>query len=375
MAVSRFAATSYSSPVLFVSLRDLQWRLRRFVIGVLATGLVFAIALLISGMNASFQNEAKRSVQAFHADQWLVSKDSLGAFNTATPISDAIAVGHAIARDPGVHAADPVLIFPFTVTKPKLLDLNVIGVVPNGVGAPAVRDGRGLRSSGEAVVDRSVGLKVGDKLLVHGFSLRVVGRTSGLSYNAGTPVVFMSFADSQRLFFPDSKEGDLARTFAKGEASAILVRGRVTRPPPDLHAMTNAGVLSDLRRPLKKATTTISFLRVLLWIIAAGIIGSVLYLQAIERTRDFAVFKATGVSSGTLLVGIALQAILLAAGAAIAALLIAWVLAPTMTLSIEVPPSAYYALPIVAIAVGLIASLFGLRRAVTVDPAVAFGGA
>ena len=65
---------------------------------------------------------------------------------------------------------------------------------------------------------------------------------------------------------------------------------------------TNAAILSDLRRPLKKATSTISFLRVLLWIIAAGIIGSVLYLQAIERTRDFAVFKATGVSSRTLLV-------------------------------------------------------------------------
>jgi putative ABC transport system permease protein len=76
-----------------------------------------------------------------------------------------------------------------------------------------------------------------------------------------------------------------------------------------------------------------------------------------------------------LLVGIALQAILLAVSAAAAALLIAWLLGPTMTLRIEVPPSAYLALPVVAIAVGLIASLFGLRRAVTVDPAVAFGGA
>ena len=54
----------------------------------------------------------------------------------------------------------------------------------------------------------------------------MVGRTSGLSYNAGTPAVFITFDDAQHVFFPDSKEGDLARKFAKGEASAILIRAR-----------------------------------------------------------------------------------------------------------------------------------------------------
>jgi putative ABC transport system permease protein len=274
-----------------------------------------------------------------------------------------------------VRAADPVLIFPFTVTKPSVRDLNIIGVVPKGVGAPVVTEGRALARRGEMVADKSAGFKIGEALRVHGITLHVVGRTDGISYNAGTPTVFVSFDDAQHLFFPGGKKGDLVREFTKGEASAIVVRGTVTRPPADLGVRTNAAILTDLRRPLKKATETISFLRILLWIIAAGIIGSVLYLQAIERTRDFAVFKATGVSSRTLLFGIALQAILLAACAALAALAIAWALGPTMTLRIEVPPSAYLALPVVAIAVGLIASLFGLRRAVTVDPAVAFGGA
>jgi putative ABC transport system permease protein len=361
--------------MLFVSLRDLQWRLRRFVIGVLATGLVFAIALLISGINASFQNEAKRAVQSLRADQWLVSKDSLGAFNTATPLDNGPGIAAAVAREPGVRAANPVLIFPFTVTKPSVRDLNIIGVVPKGVGAPAVADGRALKASGEVVADKSAGFALGDTLHLHGLTLHVVGRTHGISYNAGTPALFVSFNDAQQLFFPAGKNGDLVREFTKGEASAIVVRGKVSHPPAYLGVRTNAAILSDLRRPLEKATSTISFLRILVWVIAAGIIGSVLYLQAIERTRDFAVFKATGVSSRTLLVGIALQAILLAVSAAAAALLIAWLLGPTMTLRIEVPPSAYLALPVVAIAVGLIASLFGLRRAVTVDPAVAFGGA
>ena len=41
-------------------------------------------------------------------------------------------------------------------------------------------------------------------------------------------------------------------------------------------------------------------MRILLWIVAACIVGSIVYVSAIERTRDFAVFKATGASNGSL---------------------------------------------------------------------------
>ena len=43
-------------------------------------------------------------------------------------------------------------------------------------------------------------------------------------------------------------------------------------------------------------------------------------------------------------------------------------------MNVVVPMRAYVALPLVAIAVGLLASLAGLLRAVAVDPALAFGG-
>jgi putative ABC transport system permease protein len=66
--------------------------------------------------------------------------------------------------------------------------------------------------------------------------------------------------------------------------------------------------------------------------VAAGIIGSIVYLSALERQREFAVLKATGAANRSLLAGLALQAVLLSAAAA------------------------------------------GLRRAVGVQPALAFGG-
>ena len=39
-----------------------------------------------------------------------------------------------------------------------------------------------------------------------------------------------------------------------------------------------------------------------------------------------------------------------------------------------VPGAAFVALPVIAVLIGLIASAAGLRRAVSVDPAIAFGG-
>ena len=348
--------------MLFVSLRDLQWRLRRFVIGVLATGLVFALALLISGVSGSFQQEVTRSVDAFHADRWVVAEQAFGPFTSSTLI--AASAAHAAAREPGVQAADPVALLRTTVRVPKVTDLNVIGVVPHGVGAPEVSEGRPIAGRGEVVADRSLGVALGATLDLAGARFRVVGRTNGVSYYGGTPVVFVALTDAQRLLLG-----------GQPLATAIVVRGSPTTAPAGLRVMTNSAVMTDLRRPLQKATQTIDFLRVLLWIIAAGIIGSVLYLQALERTRDFAVFKATGVSSGTLLLGIALQAMVLAVTAAATALVLAWLLTPTMAMNVAIPRGSYIALPIVAIVVGLVSSVFGLRRAVTVDPALAFGGA
>jgi len=130
-----------------------------------------------------------------------------------------------------------------------------------------------------------------------------------------------------------------------------------------------------LQRPMKTASGTVYMICVLLWIVAAGIIGSILYVQAIERTRDFAVFKATGVSGRAVAAGLAFQAIILALLAAVVALILSKVLGPLMPMPVETPASAYVLLLIVSIVIGVIASLFGLRRAVKVDPALAFGGA
>src|SRR5262249_21772098 len=159
-----------------------------------------------------------------------------------------------------------------------------------------------------------------------GNQFRVVGRTDGVTYFAGVPVVFITLNDAQKYAL-----------VGQPLASAIVVRGHLAQSPATTRTISNDVVRGDLRRPLKNGAGTIDMMRYLLWLVAAGIIGSILYIQAIERTRDFAVFKAIGVTGGSLAWGMAIQAIVLALLATVVALLLSVLLAPLMPIRVEVP--------------------------------------
>lgn len=345
-----------------LSFRDLQWRRRRFIIAVFATAIVFAMTLLMSGITAGMHAENRRIVQRFHADAWLVAKGTSGPFTASTVIPAAAA--EQVAAVPGVRRADPIVVFRSTIGRGTLKDVNILGYRLGGIGAPKPSEGRTPRAPGEVVADTALALGVGDHATVSGHRLRVVGLVSGVTYYFGTPTLLMSVEDAQQLAFA-----------GQPLATAIVTRG-VPRPaPPGLRVVSDATAISDLARPMKNGDQTLVLINGLLWIVAAGIIGSIIYLSALERLRDFAVLKATGASNRALLGGLALQAVVLAAAAALLATVIAQLLGPIFPFTVAIPASAFLMLGVVALVVGLVASLAGLRRAVHVDPALAFGGA
>jgi len=156
--------------------------------------------------------------------------------------------------------------------------------------------------------------------------------------------------------------------------TSIGIVGTPQQLPDSYQILDRAAGVNDLLRPEKVAASAITFVAVLLWIIAVLIVGSVVYLSALERMRDFAVFKAIGVPTRSVLAGLALQAIIVALLAAVVGVALAQLLAPLFPMIVVVPMHAYVVLPAIAVAIGLLASIAGLRRAVAVDPALAFGG-
>src|SRR4051795_3950634 len=168
-----------------VSLRDLQFRSRRFVIAIMVTSLVFGIALAIDGMRRSVAEESPAIVGLFGADQWLVAKGATGPFTT-TNVLDASAQGD-LRHAPGVKRADAVVLSRTAVSGPPAKDANLVGHVPGGLGSPPLSEGRPVRKAGEAVVSPGISTSVGDRVVVGGTSFRVVGKTKEGRYYFGIP--------------------------------------------------------------------------------------------------------------------------------------------------------------------------------------------
>ena len=346
---------------LLIGLRDLQWGRRRFAIGVVATALVFALGLLMSGVSASFDNEVRRTVASFGADAWLVRAESFGPFTGPATIP---ATSAASVRDlPGVRRADPVAVLRATTETPERSNVNLIGVVPGGVGSPDGWRGRLLARDGTAIVDQSLGLAVGDHLDLNGSAFRVGALTSGMTYFAGIPTVTVSLRAAQRLGLGGRRL-----------ATAVVTEGRPAAVPRSLTSLGNGAVADDLGRPVRQAQQTIALIRLLLWAVAAGIIGAIVYLSVLERVRDLAALKAIGVGTRDLVTALILQAGLLSLLAALLSVGLEEAIAPAVAMSVEVPALTFLTLPLVAVLVGVAASMIGLRRAVAVDPALAFAG-
>lgn len=360
-------------PIWLASIRDLQWRSRRFLLAVLATGVVFGLALMISGVANSFNVEVKNTVGALDARLWFVPTGSLGPFTVAAPFPARDVA--AIRQVPGVTAANPILVsraltggaittsVPAAASTSSEQAVNLIGVVPGGVGSPRVVEGKPLGERDSAIVDESLGVKVGQKIALNGARFTVNGLVNGVTYFAGQPVVFVTL-----------QAADALTADGQALATAVLARGMPTRSTNGFTALTDAQVRADLGRPTAQAAQTIRLIEYLLWLVAAGIIGAIVYLSALERRGDFAVLKAVGTPSSHLFFGLVIQAVLIALGAAIVGILVEIPMSGTSQMAVRLAPSNYLAVPVVAVIIGVVASVPPARRAARVDPALAFGG-
>jgi putative ABC transport system permease protein len=340
-----------------VGIADLINRRRRFALAVLATSLAFGLSLLMSGTLAHLTNETNRIIALFQADRFVVAEGGTGPFTTTRLLPASTAA--ELAREPGVTRADPFVQARETL---KGKDVNILGIVPGGLGSPAVHSGRLPQASGEALADSTLGYHVGDHFSLGSLQLTVVGTTTRTTYYFGQPTVFLPI-------------GDVQKSFLAGQpyATAVAVRGTLANAPAGTKVLDRAGVRTDLNRPQKSGTQTVAIFNSLLWIMAAGIVATMVYLTALERARDIAVFKSMGAANHVLFAGMAVQGLALALAACAVGAVISLLLGPLMPFAVETPASAYVQVIVVGIVVGLIAALSGLRRAVHIDPALAFG--
>jgi putative ABC transport system permease protein len=321
------------------------------------------MTLLLAGLAAGFGVEINQTVAGFRADAWVIKADTANRIAALPPLPERTV--RQVASLPGVTSATPVVVVPQTA------EVSGNQRAVNLIGAPAgsrpsqqpLTSGRQITGPGQAVVDDRLGVAVGDTLRLSGRAIRVVGITTDRSLLGGLPDVYVTAADAQAAAYG-------------GQAiiNAVVVTGAPSHVPPSLSAVSNQTIEQASLDQMAQAVSSIDNSKWLMWIIAAVIVASLVYVTALERTRDFAVLKALGASSGTLFVGLAIQAVLVALSAAAIAAILAQFGSGIFAQPVDIPLSAYLGLPISAVIVGLLASLIALRRAVSVDPAMAFAG-
>ena len=343
-----------------ITLRDMQWRARRIVIGLAATSLVLAIAALLGALHDGFLDETDRTIDFFGADAWVSPSETSGPFTSNSPVE--VEAADPLRTQAGVEVT-PVAIFRHVVegAGTTYTDVNVIAYEPNGVVEPDLVEGRAPERIGEAAVDIRLGVEVGDTVEIAGRELEVVGMVSGLTYNGGTPTVLITL-----------EEGQLIAYDGRDLASAFVVLGEPGTVPDGLTAMTPTEVRDDLRRPLAIATSAIGLVTGLLWLVAAGIVGMLAFLSGLDRHRDYAVYKAHGVGTGRLLASLLLEGALVSLLAGGLALLIAYALVPLFPVTIGLSSADCIQLLGLALLVGIGASALSVRGVVKVDPALAF---
>lgn len=325
--------------------------------------MVFAMALAMTGLAAGFSAEINWTIDGIGADRWVLNNNAHGLISNGQVLPQADAT--VISQSPGVTSAAGLAVLPGQVTRINGHNKTVLvfGVELGNIGDPAVTSGHALSGPGQVVADTRVGAAVGSRITIGSMSFRVVGQVVNRTMLAGSPIVFMPLRDAQVLVLG-----------GRPLITAVVTRGIPSRVPAGLAVLTSSEIEHDQLTPLTGAVASINSFKFLLWAVAAIIVAALLYVSALQRVRDFAVLKALGSSSLLLFESLAVQAVAVTLLAAALAAIVANFLGVFFAQPVVIPGSAFAALPVIAVVVGLVSSLVAVRRATSADPAAAFGG-
>jgi putative ABC transport system permease protein len=348
--------------VWMVAWPDFRARLTRFLVIGLGMALVMAVTLLLAAFSEGFQLRSERLMDVFGADRYIVAAGSSGPMTASTPIPASLA--DEIAAQDGIEAR------PLFMTQNAILtDGSPQGVVVVGSNGdePGLRlvDGRMISGPDEVLADEEiVGLAVGDQFLLAGETFTVVGQTEHATWDIANAGLFLQ---RQRALDLLAGGQDVAT------AIAIDGDGEITGLPDGVELQTRSQGFEDVLNRTAAAKRSIDSFTITLWLLAVVIVGAVLYLAAIERVRDFAIFKATGAGNLDLVLGLGLQAAFVGVIAGVLSIGLAHLMKPIYPGLLSLPLRVAWPVIPVAVVIAVLSSIVGVRRAIRVDPSQAFG--
>src|ERR1700722_4700176 len=183
-----------------VTLADLAYRYRQFLIAVVGAGVVMAMALLMAGLVGGFGWETTQTLGGVGADAWVLTNGSAGRVAAVGVVPQSATA--VIAHTPGVTRADPLIILPQQVAHigTKLQTVNVVGASIGGLGDPQqVSAGHPMTGPGQGVIDSKLGAPVGSVMTIGTTPFRVVGQIQNRTLLGGGYMVYIPLSNAQAI--------------------------------------------------------------------------------------------------------------------------------------------------------------------------------
>ncbi|MEM7321623.1 MAG: ABC transporter permease [Actinomycetota bacterium] len=336
--------------MLTLALRDLQYRKWRVLVVALLISIVITLLFIMTGLVNQFQREPFLATERIGGTRsWLVAESSTGPLTSpsAAPLG-------AVESIPG---AEPVLIGMASLDGMRV---SLVGR-GNAIDEPVVVDGNYPEAAGEILVDESGDWGVGDVVELGGRPATVVGTTRDATILAGVPIVFSRLDHAQQVL-------------ANGQpvVTGALLERPVEPIPAGMKELSATDVGDDGLVPLDGAIASVGLTQALLWLMTLIIIAAVIYVTALERTRDFAVLKAVGGDDRVLGATLVIQGVLITLLAVAIGAVLQSFLAPVFPMTIRVPGRAFWQLPLGGVLAAVAAGFAGARKAANTPAAEAF---
>ena len=376
-----------------LALKDIHHNLGRFLLTCIGLSLLLCIVLAMVGIYRGLIVESLGLVRAAQAHVWIVEGGTRGPFAEASRLP--ADTREAIAAQWGVAAAGAVAYQNVeTVHRGQMKRLLLVGAEISRLGeAPRLVEGRPImRSRYEAIADRGLGLAIGERIKLGRDTFTIVGLTENLVGSGGDPVMFVTLRDAQRLQFlaePAAARRDAARnpgvTGSSDTVNAVLVRLRPEVDPQQfvqtvsrwkhLSALTHDEQEAILSRSvIDRARRQIGLFTSLLLVVSTVIIGLIIYTMTLDKKKAIATLKLIGAPDRRIVGLIVQQALTMGIVSFLVGFGIIHMVYGYFPRRLVLEAADAVMLSGIVLLVCLLASGFGVRVALKIDPATALAG-
>jgi len=393
--------------------KDIRHSLGRFALTAVGIGMLLMVVMGMGGIYRGMVEDATLLIDRVGADLWIVQRNTRGPFAELSRVPSNLV--YRAATVPGVESSREFVYHTIQREREgKPLRIAVLGLSwPTDKGEwVSLTAGRPLAQAHfELVADKTLGLALGEQIVLGKEAYTVVGITSDMISSSGDGLAFVTVADAQAIRFDIPGEAvrlERASREARGRhfELAILQPGMLenaARPSQQLPAVARPQIsavmitvspgadvdevvetisgwrdvsvfTSDGQRELllkgsvEKVRRQIGLFRVLLTVIAAIIMALILYMLTLDKIHSIALLKLIG-APNTVILGMILQQALILGSVGFG---IAWFvgqkLFPMFPRRVILAESDLLQLGGIVLGISVLSSLLGIWKALKVSP-------